>query len=131
MNNFFRDAVRAVWEEARGAVSPAATAPAGDADEATFWALRNAQDRFAEVVCAMASSEEDLRGRVGRAMLELVRYMTNRPLPDVAIAHEWRELLMAFGTKPPDEAIATMTDADVRGIARAICAIDLKLRRSR
>jgi hypothetical protein len=124
---FVRAASRAIWEETSTLLRTARTS-AIELDDPEGQDLRNVQAAFSSAIYGMATSNAELRDRVACAMADLVPFMSHRDVPDETTAVTWQALMMPLWSRPLNEALAALPEADMERVADVICKIDARLR---
>jgi hypothetical protein len=122
-----RAAVRAAWEETSALLRTTGSS-ALDPDDPEAQDLRSVQAAFSSAIYGMATSNAGLRDRVTCAMADLVPFMSQRDVPDETTSVTWQALMMPLWSRPLDEALAALPEADMERVAAAICNIDARLR---
>jgi hypothetical protein len=124
---FVRAAGRAAWEETSALLRTSRTNGL-DPDDPEVQDLRSVQAAFSSAIYGMATSNAALRDRVASAMADLVPFMSQRHVPDETTAVTWQALMMPLWSRPLDEALAALPEAEMERVATAICKIDARLR---
>jgi hypothetical protein len=125
---FVRAAGRAAWEETSALLLSTSRPNGFGPDDPEAHDLRSVQAAFSSAIYGMATSNAVLRDRVACAMADLVPFMSQQHVPDETTAVTWQALVMPLWSRPLDEALASLPEAEMERVAAAICKIDARLR---